>query len=136
MQTNTKTDSNGKCPLAPWTSLGIYDSQRYKCVGEVEEAWANDARKTNYLLRDGDEVTFKHGTIAQGSRDDVYVPPGAEGTVVHARSARVTRRGGKGSLYFANVDVKSPDGVTYRARVPHSAITIKIYNKQHHEKNH
>lgn len=109
---------------AAWQELDYYGAQRFKCVGEVEEAWAKDARETNYRLKDGDKVVLRHATIADGGAElhSTCVPAGAEGVVTRARTPRVTRRRGQGSLYFANVKVVAPNGVTLAVRVPHSAL--------------
>jgi len=118
---STSTD---RCPLEPWAKLDYHSTQLWKHAAEVEEARAKDDRTTNYRLKDGDSVMLRHGTIVEGARSDAYAPPGTFGVVTHARTPRVKRRAGKGSLYFANVRIVGPDALVYTARVPHSALSI------------
>jgi hypothetical protein len=87
--------------------------------------------KTNYRLKDGDKVKLKSAAVVgnyfydpeiapRGVWSTLTLLPGTVGTVVKARTPKVTAKKGD-SLYFANIDIPYMETV-YRVRVDHAHI--------------
>lgn len=87
--------------------------------------------KTNYRLKDGDQVLlldparvdgywYDEVHNPRGSYDSHYMLPNTIGTVIKARTPCVTSKDGR-TCYFANVDVEY-NGTKHRVRVFHSTL--------------
>lgn len=105
---------------------GFTDYESLRAAKRADPAWAADDGLTNYRLKDGQRVMLRVPTVAITNEGGILVGAGSEGVVKIARTPRVTQpevREPRTYLYFANVDLKGPNGIM-RARVPHNALRI------------
>lgn len=104
-----------------WSETDYYACREAK---RKDSAWAADDGVTNYRLKDGDTIVLGVPTVADSQFGCSCLDVGTRGTVVYARTPRVTQprvRRPSTYIYFANVDFEI-GGQKFRGRVPHNAI--------------